>query len=74
MLPIVLSRDDLLLDYNSVKNGKGFASSEKSPVWWKCHVCGFEWVDKIDRRFRGAGCPKCNEMAIRRVRLRNKTK
>jgi rubrerythrin len=28
-------------------------------VWWKCHVCGYEWQTRIADRSEGHGCPAC---------------
>ncbi len=69
MIPFVVKTDKLILDY-SEKNVKGFLSCEKDPVLWKCHICGCEWVDRINRRRRGAGCPSCNVNTIRHLKMR----
>jgi Zn finger protein HypA/HybF involved in hydrogenase expression len=41
---------------NQVKCG----SNKK--VWWKCSVCGNEWIATINGRTIGHGCPKCGEL------------
>lgn len=34
-------------------------------VWWKCHVCGYEWKQQIKTRVKGGECPSCsNRCAI----------
>ena len=34
-------------------------------AWWKCSVCGYEWLSKIDGRTRmKAGCPQCGKRLI----------
>ena len=34
-------------------------------VWWKCHVCGYEWKHQIKTRVNGGECPSCsNRCAI----------
>ena len=34
-------------------------------VWWKCHVCGYEWKQQIKTRVNGGECPSCsNRCAI----------
>ena len=41
-------------------------------VWWKCSVCGYEWEAPLNRRSQGAGCRKCadkNIWKIRRARI-----
>lgn len=30
-------------------------------VWWKCHVCGFQWQATPDNRANGKGCRQCVE-------------
>lgn len=35
----------------TVKSGK--------EVWWKCSICGYEWLSKISNRSNGSGCPNC---------------
>ncbi len=35
--------------------------SSKIPINWKCHVCGYQWVQKIDRRIKHkTECKICN--------------
>lgn len=45
------------LDYDFDKNiGINIESQgvrSKTPVWWKCHVCGYEWQSEIRGRVRG---------------------
>jgi len=57
---------DLINDWNYEKNyplepdevTKG--SSKK--VWWKCHVCEYEWMDKVyDRSMAKRMCPRCRK-------------
>ena len=69
MLPVVRARDELVLEY-SERNDRDFSSEEKEPVWWKCHICGHEWKEKVERRFRGSGCPLCNMNKIRHLKIR----
>lgn len=56
-------RPELALDW-SAKNGKLKANmvSEYSnkKVWWKCHVCGYEWQSLISARSRGVECLCCS--------------
>lgn len=33
----------------------------RKKVWWKCHVCGYEWRCCVASRTRnGSGCPRCH--------------
>lgn len=36
------------------------ASNTHKKVWWKCRVCGNEWLSAISDRSRGNGCPSCS--------------
>jgi len=38
---------------------KGRSSAK---VWWKCTICGNEWVSAVSNRTAGHGCPKCGEL------------
>ena len=38
------------------------SSGSSQRVWWKCNVCGNEWITTVQSRSdkkRGTGCPKC---------------
>ena len=41
--------------------------NEKSrkKVWWKCHVCGFEWQSLVKSRIKGTVCPVCADRAVK---------
>lgn len=32
-------------------------------VWWKCKVCGYEYLAPVQRRANGSGCRKCADKA-----------
>ena len=55
-----------LKDWNYEKNGDLLPSMVMSctdkKVWWKCHICGHEWLGAIcsKRYAKGVGCPRCN--------------
>ena len=52
----------LTLDWNSEKNDKlpsQFTIHSGEKVWWKCHICGYEWKTTIASRTDGRGCPNC---------------
>lgn len=57
-----ISNPILLKDWNYDKNESGpdcFTNGSDEKVWWKCHVCGHEWRERIANRHHGRGCPKC---------------
>ena len=33
-------------------------------AWWKCHICGYEWMSLISDRARGSECPCCAGQVI----------
>ena len=39
-----------------------FGSKQK--IWWKCHICDFEWEASILDRSRGNGCPSCAHVCV----------
>ena len=54
---------ELLSEWDDEKNGglspdQVLANSNVS-VWWRCSKCNHSWKANIDRRSRGAGCPRC---------------
>ena len=57
-----ISNPKLLADWNYEKNSSGpdcYTNGSGEKVWWKCHICGHEWQEKISNRNHGRGCPKC---------------
>ena len=64
---------ELLLDWDFVKNGNlnpsMFSQSSGTPVCWKCHTCGHEWIARIATRTSGSGCIKCGYIKRTQSRL-----
>ena len=56
---------EIAREWNAEKNGKltpkMFAPQSNEKVWWKCAVCGHEWITSIGERTGRdkTGCPKC---------------
>ena len=53
---------DVSMDWNYEKNElnpKNIRYNDNRKFWWKCHICGYEWVASLYNRIRGIGCPKC---------------
>ena len=48
-------------DKNDIKPSEVGKCSEQE-VHWKCHVCGYEWKQQINRRLASV-CPNCHEHA-----------
>ena len=60
---------ELLKDWDYNKNAetdpKTLAVTSKKKVWWKCHICGFEWIAEAGSRASGGnGCPYCSGKAL----------
>lgn len=36
------------------------ALGSNKKVWWKCDVCGYEWLSSPNNRSKGVGCPCCS--------------
>ncbi len=65
----IISRDggfsdkELLLDWDWQKNSErpeNYTKHSSFYVWWKCHVCGYEWKSRISNRVNRRGCPACS--------------
>ena len=58
----------LLQDFDYEKNApltpSDFTPSTDSYVFWKCHVCGYEWKAKVNNRDNGRGCPLCSNKVV----------
>ena len=67
---------ELLKDWHSTKNDSlepqdvTYASNKR--VWWKCHVCGYEWESKISNRTcNNRGCPICKRKSAKKKYIEN---
>lgn len=60
---LMTTHPDLCNEWHPIKNKglfpNGFSKSSDKKIWWKCSVCGYEWLSTIDHRTRGSGCPEC---------------
>ena len=57
----------LLLDWDYSKNDRApsqYSPNSKEHVYWKCHVCGYEWQAKISNRSHSRGCPSCGNKVL----------
>ncbi len=71
---------DIALDFDEEKNGfcaKNITYGSTKKIYWKCHVCGCEWITSAARRTRNnAKCPVCvkkQSIAKRRISQVKKT-
>ena len=51
-------------EWHPTKNGtlkpENFTIHNGALIWWKCHICGYEWKTSISSRTAGNGCNKCS--------------
>lgn len=56
---------NIALDFDEEKNGfsaKDITYGNTKKIYWKCHVCKYEWVTSAARRTRNnTGCPICSK-------------
>lgn len=61
---IIPTDNQILDDWYSEKNAGlspfEFTSGSTYSVYWKCHICGYEWQTSINHKFRGDRCPVCS--------------
>lgn len=54
---------ELASEWNYEKNGDLMPTQvslhSNKRVWWKCRVCGNEWITQVNDRSRGESCPVC---------------
>ena len=60
------------LDWDYLKNEKNpsdFLGAGKTKIWWKCHVCGYEWQASLDAR-KNHGCTICGQKRTKEAMLK----
>lgn len=61
----VINSKELMKDWNWEKNTSLGVFPDKitlgsnKKIWWKCHICNYEWLSNCNNRNRGTGCPVC---------------
>lgn len=59
---------DIAADWHPTKNGNlkptDVTKGRNIKVWWKCHICGHEWLDTINHRNSGRGCTICKKNKV----------
>ena len=54
---------NLLIDWHSTKNDTlalhNITAGSHKKVWWKCHVCKYEWKTSVNHVNHGTGCRVC---------------
>lgn len=62
---LATTRPDIAMDWHPTKNGKlkpfEVTKGRRTLIWWKCHICGYEWADSLNHRNGGRGCPSCKK-------------
>lgn len=57
--------DELKLNPSSLTIG----SSKRA--WWKCKICGHEWITRINHRTAGSGCSQCARLKLSTAKKEN---
>ena len=66
----IINNKDLIKEWNWEKNNSlGFFPDKMTlcsnkKVWWKCSVCGYEWLSTCNNRSSGTGCPVCSNKIL----------
>ena len=59
---------ELVKDWDYEKNGEllptMITSRNQRMIHWKCHLCGYEWKDKLEHRAYGRKCRRCKGTGI----------
>ena len=65
---LATTRPDIARDWDYSKNEGitpcNIIAGSKKKIWWKCHICGFEWETTVGNRNRGNGCPSCAHVRV----------
>lgn len=61
---------EIAIDWHPTKNGeltpKDITAANSKVVWWKCHICGYEWKTSVNNRTSGdgTGCSVCSGKVV----------
>ena len=65
MKKLVIDNKELMLDWDWRKNNEIglnpnlLTCGSNKTAHWKCHICGYEWTTRIERKNKGARCKMC---------------
>ena len=65
MKKLVTDNKELMLDWDWSKNNaiglnpNLLTCGSNKTAHWKCHICGYEWTTRIERKNKGARCKMC---------------
>lgn len=64
---------EVVLDWDYSKNTSlnpaTIAPNSNIDVYWKCHICNYEWKATINNRSQGHGCYKCSKKRAAQKRV-----
>ena len=49
---------------NNGEKPEDYTAGSNKFVYWKCSKCGYSWIDSINHRTQGRGCPACSGKAV----------
>lgn len=65
---LAFKNPELASEWDSEKNGTLTPSDvtwcSGKRVWWRCKVCGRQWVSSVNNRAYGNGCPDCAKIIM----------
>ncbi len=59
---LATTHPQIIRDWDYDKNGSptNYKAGSNKQVWWRCHVCGYEWQTPVySRAQNGRGCKEC---------------
>ena len=69
--------DDVIADFDDARNSftmDDVLYYETKKICWKCHKCGYKWIDTANNRIHPTspvGCPSCNNLLDEDGKIKN---
>ena len=60
------------VEKNNNKSPYTTTQGSSKKVWWKCSVCGYQWLASPSERYHGNGCPQCAKVNLRKKKIQEK--
>ena len=68
---LATTHPELIKDWDYEKNDSpvNYKAGSNKRVWWKCHICGYEWQTPVySRAQNGRGCKECSKRKRERLK------